>query len=147
MTFHSLDEKELNKLLETDTTKGLSTAKVAQLRATHGLNELPAEEQESLWEKIKEQFEDVLVRILLGAAVVSFITSYYGNTVIARGRRRQQSAPLDRALRDFDHSGAERLCGYLLGQQRSEGHRGSQEHAECRGPLFAERHLGQGRGR
>ena len=40
------------------------------------------EEGESLWSKIKEQFEDILVRILLGAAVISFITSYYGTLVI-----------------------------------------------------------------
>ena len=49
------------------------------MRATHGLNELPAEETESLWEKIKEQFEDILVRILLMAAVVSYLVSLFGH--------------------------------------------------------------------
>ena len=39
----------------------------------YGLNELEKEEEESLWEKIKEQFEDLLARILLVAATISFI--------------------------------------------------------------------------
>ncbi|KTF93636.1 hypothetical protein cypCar_00000889, partial [Cyprinus carpio] len=36
------------------------------------LTELPAEEGKSLWELVVEQFEDLLVRILLLAACVSF---------------------------------------------------------------------------
>jgi len=38
-----------------------------------GPNELDKEAEESLWEKILEQFKDLLVQILLGAAIVSFI--------------------------------------------------------------------------
>uniref|UniRef100_A0A671KA40 Calcium-transporting ATPase n=1 Tax=Sinocyclocheilus anshuiensis TaxID=1608454 RepID=A0A671KA40_9TELE len=38
----------------------------------YGPNELPAEEGKSLWELVVEQFEDLLVRILLLAACVSF---------------------------------------------------------------------------
>lgn len=34
-------------------------------------------EKESIWEKIKEQFADVLVRILILAAVVSFVVSQF----------------------------------------------------------------------
>uniref|UniRef100_A0A665X0F6 Calcium-transporting ATPase n=1 Tax=Echeneis naucrates TaxID=173247 RepID=A0A665X0F6_ECHNA len=37
-----------------------------------GYNELPAEEGKSIWELIIEQFEDLLVRILLLAACISF---------------------------------------------------------------------------
>jgi magnesium-transporting ATPase (P-type) len=39
----------------------------------YGENVLEKEEETSLWERIKEAFEDLLVRILLLAAVVSFI--------------------------------------------------------------------------
>lgn len=37
------------------------------------------EEEESLWEKIKEQFEDLLARILLLAACISFLIAITGD--------------------------------------------------------------------
>lgn len=58
--------------------KGL-TQKEAELRlAKYGPNQLEKEEEESLFEKIKEQFEDLLVRILLLAAIVSFLIAVTG---------------------------------------------------------------------
>lgn len=45
----------------------------------YGENELDEEEEESLWEKIKEQFEDLLARILLLAATISFIIAITGD--------------------------------------------------------------------
>lgn len=53
--------------------KGYSSSKAKELLEKHGLNELKEPEKESIWEKITEQFEDKLVRILLVAAVISFI--------------------------------------------------------------------------
>lgn len=41
------------------------------------MNELEKEEKESIWEKIKEQFSDNLVRILLLAAFISFVISNF----------------------------------------------------------------------
>lgn len=55
------------------TDKGYSSEKAKELLDLHGLNELKEAEKESIWEKIAEQFEDRLVRILLIAAVISFI--------------------------------------------------------------------------
>ncbi|KAF4317053.1 hypothetical protein BBO99_00006355 [Phytophthora kernoviae] len=52
--------------------KGLSTAEVEKIRAVHGYNELAKEEGTPLWKLVLEQFDDALVKILLGAAVVSF---------------------------------------------------------------------------
>ena len=45
----------------------------------YGSNELEKEEESSLWEKIKESFEDLLVRILLVAAIISFIFALTGD--------------------------------------------------------------------
>jgi Ca2+ transporting ATPase len=40
---------------------------------------LDKEEEESLWAKIKEQFEDILVRILLLSAIISFVFAVTGD--------------------------------------------------------------------
>jgi len=57
--------------------EGLSQFQVEQNRKKYGKNELPAEEGKSLWELIVEQFEDLLVRILLLAAVISFVLALF----------------------------------------------------------------------
>lgn len=41
------------------------------------LTELPAEEQKPLWKLILEQFDDLLVKILLGAALISFVLAMF----------------------------------------------------------------------
>jgi magnesium-transporting ATPase (P-type) len=49
------------------------------LREKFGKNELEAEEDKSLFEKIMEQFEDPLVRILLVAATITFVFAFTGD--------------------------------------------------------------------
>ena len=44
----------------------------------YGNNELDKEEEKSLWERIKEAFEDLLVRILLLSAFISFLIALSG---------------------------------------------------------------------
>lgn len=39
--------------------------------------EMPAEEGKSLWELILEQFDDLLVKILLLAAIISFVLALF----------------------------------------------------------------------
>jgi len=56
------------------TSSGLSEEQSRFKLAAHGLNELPCEEPKSLLRMILHQFEDLLVRILLIAAVVSFVS-------------------------------------------------------------------------
>uniref|UniRef100_A0A8C1DQJ2 Calcium-transporting ATPase n=1 Tax=Cyprinus carpio carpio TaxID=630221 RepID=A0A8C1DQJ2_CYPCA len=58
-------------------TTGLSPDQVKKNLAKYGYNELPAEEGKSIWELIIEQFEDLLVRILLLAACISFVLAWF----------------------------------------------------------------------
>ncbi|XP_009299855.1 sarcoplasmic/endoplasmic reticulum calcium ATPase 3 isoform X2 [Danio rerio] len=56
---------------------GLTLEQVKNNFDKYGPNELPAEEGKSLWELVVEQFEDLLVRILLLAACVSFVLALF----------------------------------------------------------------------
>ncbi|KAK9734870.1 hypothetical protein RND81_04G168700 [Saponaria officinalis] len=56
---------------------GLSTHEVETRHKVYGLNELDKHEGPSIWRLILDQFNDTLVRILLCAAVVSFVLALY----------------------------------------------------------------------
>uniref|UniRef100_A0A3B3TDY5 Calcium-transporting ATPase n=1 Tax=Paramormyrops kingsleyae TaxID=1676925 RepID=A0A3B3TDY5_9TELE len=56
---------------------GLTAEQVRASLERYGPNELPAEEGKSLWELVVEQFDDLLVRILLLAACVSFVLALF----------------------------------------------------------------------
>jgi len=60
-----------------DLTKGLTDAQVTKLRAEHGTNELDKEEGTPLWKLVLQQFDDLLVKILLGAAMLSFVLAFF----------------------------------------------------------------------
>ncbi|CAD7935080.1 unnamed protein product [Amoebophrya sp. A25] len=66
-------------------SSGLSEGQVEALRAEYGTNELAEEEGKSLFELIKEQFEDQLVKILLAAAGVSFLLAYFDDASAEEG--------------------------------------------------------------
>ncbi|XP_043699734.1 calcium-transporting ATPase 1, endoplasmic reticulum-type-like [Telopea speciosissima] len=56
---------------------GLNSDMVEKQRRIFGLNELEKHEGPSIWSLILEQFNDTLVRILLAAAVISFVLAWY----------------------------------------------------------------------
>ncbi|KAL6005654.1 Calcium-transporting ATPase 2, endoplasmic reticulum-type [Asimina triloba] len=64
--------KEYNVKLD----KGLSSHEVEKLRERYGWNELIKEKGKPLWRLVLEQFDDMLVKILLVAALISFILAY-----------------------------------------------------------------------
>ena len=64
---------------QVDVSSGLSDDQVEEQRAIWGTNELDKEEPKSMWELFVEQFDDPLVKILLGAAAVSFVIATTDN--------------------------------------------------------------------
>ncbi|XP_075051073.1 sarcoplasmic/endoplasmic reticulum calcium ATPase 3 [Mixophyes fleayi] len=74
---HAKPVSEVLRHFEVNESCGLSSEQVRRSRDKYGPNELPAEEGKSLWELVVEQFEDLLVRILLLAAFVSFILAWF----------------------------------------------------------------------
>jgi len=56
---------------------GLTDAQVVAAREKYGPNELDKEEGTPLWKLVLQQFDDLLVKILLGAAVLSFVLAFF----------------------------------------------------------------------
>ncbi|KAG2198519.1 hypothetical protein INT47_008623 [Mucor saturninus] len=69
--------EEVCKFFHVDSTKGLDATQVKQQQQKFGKNELPEEESTPLYKLILEQFQDQLVLILLGAAIVSFVLAIF----------------------------------------------------------------------
>ncbi|XP_073269107.1 calcium-transporting ATPase, endoplasmic reticulum-type-like isoform X2 [Primulina huaijiensis] len=68
------------KEYEVKLEKGLSTSEVENRRERYGWNELKKEKGKPLWRLVLEQFDDMLVKILLVAAFISFVLAYlHGN--------------------------------------------------------------------
>eukprot|EP00276_Gloeochaete_wittrockiana_P002547 CAMPEP_0184671194 /NCGR_PEP_ID=MMETSP0308-20130426/85354_1 /TAXON_ID=38269 /ORGANISM="Gloeochaete witrockiana, Strain SAG 46.84" /LENGTH=1039 /DNA_ID=CAMNT_0027118277 /DNA_START=124 /DNA_END=3243 /DNA_ORIENTATION=- len=60
-----------------DLRTGYTEAQVLKARQKYGRNEIPPEEGTPFWKLVLKQFEDQLVRILLGAAIISFIFAIF----------------------------------------------------------------------
>jgi Ca2+ transporting ATPase len=73
---HTKSPEELYKFFGTG-EDGLTEDQVTKLREKYGHNEMPAEEGKKLWELILEQFDDLLVKILLLAAIISFVLALF----------------------------------------------------------------------
>nr|CAG4651582.1 EOG090X00V6 [Triops cancriformis] len=69
--------EEVVDYFNVDADKGLTSEQVAKNQEKYGPNELPAEEGKALWQLILEQFDDLLVKILLLAAIISFVLALF----------------------------------------------------------------------
>ncbi|KAL3518278.1 hypothetical protein ACH5RR_020867 [Cinchona calisaya] len=73
----SKDVKECEEKFQVRRDYGLSSDEVEKRRRIYGWNELEKHEGPSIFRLILDQFNDTLVRILLLAAVVSFVLAWY----------------------------------------------------------------------
>lgn len=62
--------EELNQI--TSMTQGLNESEVEEARLVYGLNKLEDEAVEPFWKKLIQQFNNSMILILLGAALISF---------------------------------------------------------------------------
>ncbi|CAL8079025.1 unnamed protein product [Calicophoron daubneyi] len=74
---YSKSSTEVLKFFQTSEETGLTEKQVAVALEEYGYNELPPEESKPLWRLVLEQFDDLLVKILLLAAVVSFVLAWF----------------------------------------------------------------------
>ncbi|MQL91349.1 hypothetical protein Taro_023948 [Colocasia esculenta] len=71
------DVRECLEEFKVSADRGLTSEDVLRQREIYGWNELEKHSGPSIWQLVLEQFNDTLVRILLVAAVVSFILAWY----------------------------------------------------------------------
>jgi len=82
---HIMDKKQVFDLFKLDESTGLTSKQATQNLEKYGPNELASEPGKSIFELILAQFEDLLVRILLLAAVISFALAYFDSDSIGAG--------------------------------------------------------------
>jgi Ca2+-transporting ATPase len=66
-------------------TRGLSSSQVSALRQKHGWNELAVRQPDPMWKKFARQFSDLLVIVLIIAAVLSFAFGEIVDAVVILG--------------------------------------------------------------
>ncbi|KAF5197620.1 Calcium-transporting ATPase 1, endoplasmic reticulum-type [Thalictrum thalictroides] len=70
------DVQDCLKEFKVDKDQGLTTQEVEKRQQIYGLNELEKHDGPSIWKLVLDQFNDTLVRILLAAAVISFVLAW-----------------------------------------------------------------------
>ena len=73
MTAHNEDALQVVQLLHSDLTIGLTESQVLEKRAQHGENKLKEKKKKTTLQRFAEQFKDVMILILIVAAVISFV--------------------------------------------------------------------------
>jgi len=77
LAVHAVTCQEVLDFYGVKIDRGLTSKQVDDQRSKYGPNKLDEQEKKSLWQLIVAQFEDLLVRILLASAMVSFALAYF----------------------------------------------------------------------
>lgn len=72
MTGHNEDANQVVQSLQSDLTTGLTQSQVEEKRAQFGENKLKEKKKKTTLQRFAEQFKDVMILILIIAAIVSF---------------------------------------------------------------------------
>jgi Ca2+-transporting ATPase len=72
MTAHNEDALKVVQSLHSDLTMGLTESQVQEKRAQHGENKLKEKKKKTNLQRFVEQFKDVMILILIVAAIISF---------------------------------------------------------------------------
>jgi len=73
LTFHSQSINDVLKELSANPQTGLSASNIDALRSQYGENRLKEKKKKTNLQRFFDQFKDVMILILLAAAVVSFV--------------------------------------------------------------------------
>ncbi len=73
MQFFSQSKEEVLKFFKTDEKRGLTLDKASELKEKYGPNKLAEKKKKTNLQRFFEQFRDVMILILIGAAIISFV--------------------------------------------------------------------------
>ena len=73
MSSHSKSIRDVLNDLAVDQTAGLSSAEALSRRSKYGENKLREKKQKTTFQRFLEQFKDVMILILIAAAIISFV--------------------------------------------------------------------------
>ena len=73
LSFHNEPVSDVLKYLDVDQTAGLSSAEVLARKNKYGENKLREKKKKTTLQHFLDQFKDVMILILIAAAVVSFV--------------------------------------------------------------------------
>ena len=82
LVWHVKSEKEVEEILSTSLTEGLSSSEALQRLEKYGPNELEQKGRKSIWTMFIEQFKDFMIIILIVAAVISGILGEVADAAI-----------------------------------------------------------------
>ena len=82
MAWHAIAADEVVKQLQTDPAKGLDAGEASQRLTKYGLNRLPEGKKQSLFMKFLQQFNNILVYVLLGAGFVKMMVGLWLDSAI-----------------------------------------------------------------
>lgn len=74
---YALSKNDVLEHFKSNEETGLSSDQIDVAVEKYGHNELPPEESKPLWQLVLEQFDDLLVKILLMAAMISFVLAWF----------------------------------------------------------------------
>jgi magnesium-transporting ATPase (P-type) len=75
--WHSKEAEEVLKAMESNADDGLSDSEVSERLEKYGKNELPKGKKRSWWMRLLLQFHNVLIYVLLAAAVITALMEHY----------------------------------------------------------------------
>ncbi|MBQ5321145.1 MAG: calcium-translocating P-type ATPase, PMCA-type [Oscillospiraceae bacterium] len=76
MLLHYQSKDEVLKTLSSNVKKGLSSEQVSERAAKYGPNKLREKKKKTNFQRFMDQFKDVMILILIGAAIISFAVIY-----------------------------------------------------------------------
>jgi P-type E1-E2 ATPase len=78
--WHTIDAQEVLKKLKSDTKNGLHQDEIHQRQEIYGRNEIPRGKKQSAWVRLLVQFHNVLIYVLMGAAIITALLGHWIDT-------------------------------------------------------------------
>lgn len=78
--WHSMEVDEVIEKLNTDRKKGLEEKEASKRLEEYGKNELPKGKKHPWWKRLLEQFNNVLIYVLIAAAVITALMDHWIDT-------------------------------------------------------------------